>query len=41
MSDVKADDALVKELATLLITELNLEMAPEEVTADMALYGDG
>lgn len=41
MSDVKADDALVKELATLLITELNLEMGPEEVTADMALYGDG
>ena len=41
MSDVKADDALVKELATLLITELNLEMTPEEVTADMALYGDG
>ena len=41
MSDVKADDALVRELAGLLVEALNLEMAPEEITADMALYGDG
>ena len=35
------DGDLVKELATLLVQELNLEMSPEEITADMPLYGDG
>ena len=41
MSDVKVDDALVRELASLLVEALNLEMRPEEITADMPLYGDG
>ena len=41
MSDTKVDDALVRELAGLLVESLNLEMAPEEITADMPLYGDG
>ena len=41
MRDVKGDDAVVKGVARLLGEALNLEMAPEEITADMALYGDG
>ena len=41
MSDTQAEDALVKELASLMVNELNLEMSPEEITADMPLYGDG
>ena len=41
MSDAKQDDALVKELAQLLVESLNLEMSPNEISADMPLYGDG
>ncbi|MEG0921871.1 MAG: phosphopantetheine-binding protein [Comamonas sp.] len=41
MSDVNVDNALVKELAGLLVEALNLEMSPDEITADMPLYGDG
>ena len=41
MSDVKTDAVLVKELAALLVQELNLEMSPDEITVDMPLYGDG
>ena len=41
MSDVKTDAVLVKELASLLVQELNLEMSPDEITVDMPLYGDG
>ena len=41
MSDVNVDNALVKELADLLVEALNLEMSPDEITADMPLYGDG
>ena len=41
MGDVKTDAVLVKELAALLVQELNLEMSPDEITVDMPLYGDG
>ena len=41
MSAAKQDDALVKELAQLLVESLNLEMSPNEISADMPLYGDG
>ena len=36
-----ADAALLREVAELVVTALNLEVAPGEVQADEPLYGDG
>lgn len=36
-----AEDSLVAEIAQLLVTSLNLEVSPQEITPDTALYGDG
>ena len=36
-----SDDTLITELAQLLVTALNLEIAPEEINPDEPLYGDG
>ena len=33
--------ALERELAQLVVEALNLEVRPEEITADAPLYGDG
>lgn len=35
------DESLVPEVANLLVTSLNLEIAPEDIAPDTALYGDG
>jgi acyl carrier protein len=36
-----ADDALLGELAELIVSSLNLEVAPGEIKPDEPLYGDG
>ena len=36
-----SDDSLIAEVAQLLVTSLNLEMAPEDIAPDAPLYGDG
>ena len=36
-----ADDALRAEVAGLLVSALNLEVAPADIDADEPLYGDG
>lgn len=33
--------ALLPEIAQLIVSALNLEMAPEEIEADAPLFGDG
>ena len=40
MPSSSADDALILEVAQLLVTALNLELAPEEIDHDAPLYGD-
>ena len=40
-SSPTADAALLLEVAELVVTALNLEVAPADVQADEALYGDG
>ena len=40
-SSPKADAALLREVAELVVTALNLEVAASDVQADEALYGDG
>ena len=37
----QADDALLAEVATLLVGALNLEVAPADIRPDDMLYGDG
>jgi acyl carrier protein len=34
-------DALLPEVAALIVESLNLEMAPEEIAPDAPLFGDG
>ncbi|WP_296894752.1 phosphopantetheine-binding protein [Thiobacillus sp.] len=34
-------DALLPEVAALIVEALNLEMAPEEIEADAPLFGEG
>jgi acyl carrier protein len=34
-------DALLPEVAALIVEALNLEMAPEEIEPDAALFGEG
>lgn len=44
MSDAitpEAIDALLPEIAELIIAALNLEMSPGEIEADAPLFGDG
>ena len=44
MSDAitpEAIDALLPEIAELIIAALNLEMSPSEIEADAPLFGDG
>ncbi len=36
-----ADDALLRELAELIVEALNLEVRPDEIAADAPLYGEG
>lgn len=36
-----ADPALMDEVAALMVTALNLEMAPQDIDPDEPLYGDG
>ena len=36
-----SEDLLIREVAQLLVTSLNLETAPEDIAADTPLYGDG
>lgn len=36
-----ADDALILELAELMVDSLNLDMAANEIDPDGKLYGDG
>jgi acyl carrier protein len=36
-----ADPALEREVAALIVDSLNLEIQPDEITADAPLYGDG
>jgi acyl carrier protein len=36
-----ADDHLLREVAALLVSELNLEVAPEAIDPQAPLYGDG
>lgn len=36
-----ADPALLQELAALVATELNLDVAPGDIAPDAALYGEG
>jgi acyl carrier protein len=37
----QADDALLAEVAQLVVTALNLEVAPADIGADDPLYGEG
>lgn len=44
MSDTPAPetvDALLPEVAALIVEALNLEMGPEEIEADAPLFGEG
>lgn len=34
-------DALLKEVAEIIVSALNLEMAPEEIVPDAPLFGEG
>ncbi|MFD1709257.1 acyl carrier protein [Ottowia sp. GY511] len=36
-----SEEVLIPEVAQLLVTSLNLEMAPEDIAPDTPLYGDG
>ena len=36
-----SDEPLIPEVAQLLVTSLNLEVAPEDIAPDTPLYGDG
>ena len=36
-----SEDLLIREVAQLLVTSLNLETAPEDIAPDTPLYGDG
>ena len=36
-----SEDLLIREVAQLLVTSLNLDMAPEDIAPDTPLYGDG
>lgn len=36
-----ADDALLREVAELIVSALNLEIAPDTIDPDAPLYGDG
>ncbi len=38
---ISSDTDLQREVATLLIESLNLEIAPEAIEPDAPLYGDG
>lgn len=38
---VQADEALLAEVAQLLVAALNLEVAPADIGPDDQLYGDG
>ena len=40
-SSTPADEALLLEVAELVVSALNLEIAAADVQADEALYGDG
>jgi acyl carrier protein len=40
-SIAKADIELEREVAELIVSALNLEVAPESIEADSDLYGDG
>jgi acyl carrier protein len=40
-SSSSADQALMLEVAQLVVSSLNLEMAAADVEADLPLYGDG
>ncbi|MBK6971810.1 MAG: phosphopantetheine-binding protein [Candidatus Methylophosphatis roskildensis] len=35
------DEALLAELARLIVSALNLDIKPEEIQPDVALYGEG
>ncbi|MBF1163604.1 phosphopantetheine-binding protein [Dechloromonas agitata] len=37
----EAVDALLPEVADLIVTALNLDMSPAEIEADAPLFGDG
>ncbi|MBS0317067.1 MAG: acyl carrier protein [Proteobacteria bacterium] len=37
----RADDALMREVAQLMVSALNLERKPAEIDPDEPLYGDG
>ena len=37
----ESQSALEREVATLIVSALNLEVAPESIGADTDLYGDG
>ncbi|MDE2600024.1 MAG: acyl carrier protein [Rhodocyclaceae bacterium] len=41
LSNTPATPELMRELAELVVTALNLEMSPEEIEADAPLYGEG
>lgn len=34
-------DALLKEVAEIIVSALNLEMSPDEIVPDAPLFGDG
>jgi acyl carrier protein len=36
-----AGDALLPELSALIVTAVNLDLAPEDVSPDESLYGEG
>jgi acyl carrier protein len=36
-----ANEALEREVAQLIVAELNLDARPDEITADSPLYGEG
>lgn len=40
-STVQADEALLSEVAHLVVSALNLEVAPADIVPDAPLYGEG
>ena len=38
---IEADEPLLREVAELVVSALNLEVAPAEIAADDPLYGEG
>jgi acyl carrier protein len=40
-SDASDLTALMHEVAAMIVTALNLEMSPAEITPDTSLFGDG